>query len=258
MKLIQVNAWRGRLSDPLSRFIVRQNPDIVCMQEAYDPSPEEWLIFADQYDFMKKIQSGTDLKQLFFSKTWGFNLAGAMHDEGNAILSRYQVDNRQSGFTNQQYHVAYDKQTRLPNTRAWQTASVTLPDGRSLSIANYHGYLEDKNGQFGMGTDKTVETMEQVAKVLADLPRPLIFCGDLNVWPDSPALEALNSLGLTNLSVEHGLSGTLSPMHRIPDSERHKATCDYIFVSPDIKVRSFEASEEIVSDHKALILEFEL
>ncbi len=87
---------------------------------------------------------------------------------------------------------------------------------------------------------------------------PLIFCGDLNVKPSSPSLKPLNSLGLRNLTTEHHVSTTLSAVHRAPEADRLSVAVDYIFVSPEIKVQNFQVSEELLSDHKALILEFEV
>jgi endonuclease/exonuclease/phosphatase family metal-dependent hydrolase len=39
----------------------------------------------------------------------------------------------------------------------------------------------------------------------------------------------------------------------------HKTeVCDYVFVSDDVKVKEFYASDRLVSDHAALILDFSL
>jgi endonuclease/exonuclease/phosphatase family metal-dependent hydrolase len=48
----------------------------------------------------------------------------------------------------------------------------------------------------------------------------------------------------------------LSSVHRA--DIRNKVACDYVFTSTDIKIINFGVSDTLVSDHKALILEFEI
>jgi len=50
--------------------------------------------------------------------------------------------------------------------------------------------------------------------------------------------------------VERHLTNTLSPVHR----RKRGLVSDYIFVSPSLKVSDFRANDDIVSDHKALVL----
>ncbi len=77
------------------------------------------------------------------------------------------------------------------------------------------------------------------------------MCGDLNLSPDSPSLKALNDQ-LANLSVTHGLERTYNQFSSVD------TVCDYIFVNDQVKVDDFRMSEAVISDHKALILEFYL
>lgn len=255
MKLIQVNAWLGRLNGPLERFIEREQPDFVCMQEAYLPESEGLYWYADQYNFLATIRSVSGLQHEFFAKNFAHPMGDITYQQGNVILSRFPLSEQFAEHTNGQYHVKANQDSDIQNTRIWQSGQTILPSGQALSLANYHGYLE---GPVGIGAERTRETMQQVADGLTRLPRPLIFAGDLNVWPSSSALKTLDGLGLRNLSIDYGLTTTLSEAHRAPDSDRARAMCDYIFVSEEIRVTNFYAADDVVSDHKALILEFEL
>lgn len=255
MKLIQVNAWLGRLNAPLARFIRAQQPDIVCMQETFAPNPEVIKAFANQYNFVNEIVEAGHFSHKFFTPAWGFTMGGTVINVGNLILSKYPLDNRRSFHTYNHYYVRRQSSDALPNTRVWHACTVQLPKDKTLSIANYQGYLAGANAK---GDNTTVQTMQKVRGVLASLARPLIFSGDLNVSTDSPALDTLSDLGLKNLTLAYKVTTTLSSAHRAPDKDRSSVACDYIFVSNEVRVLDFRVSDELVSDHKALILEFDI
>jgi endonuclease/exonuclease/phosphatase (EEP) superfamily protein YafD len=83
------------------------------------------------------------------------------------------------------------------------------------------------------------------------LSGPVILTGDFNLVPGSKSLEPLNKM-LRNLSIEFRLSTTRNQL-------THKnEVCDYIFVNDKVQVKQFEASDALISDHKALILDFEI
>jgi endonuclease/exonuclease/phosphatase family metal-dependent hydrolase len=254
MKLIQINAWLGRLNGPLVRFIETEQPDIICMQEAFRPNEGGMPGFADQYNFLNQVVSKGGFTYQSFADNWGFTMTDQVIVEGNVILSKFPVSDEQSFHTHQEYHVRQKASDARPNTRVWQACTVTLPDGRKLSIANYHGYLD---GPHDFGTEVTVETMKKAKTGVAALGKPVIFCGDFNAWPSSPAIKLLDDLGLRNLTIENGVKTTISEAHQAPTEDRARATCDYILVSPEIQVKSFKVADEVVSDHKALVLEFD-
>jgi len=91
--------------------------------------------------------------------------------------------------------------------------------------------------------------MKELVQYIKKLEGAVILTGDFNLAPHSKSLEQLNKM-LSNLSVKANLDTTRNQL------TYKKEVCDYIFVNDQVKVKSFEASDELVSDHKALILEF--
>lgn len=254
MKLIQINAWCGRLNGPLAELIAEEQPDLVCMQEAFAPKSRVLEVFKDQYGFTDEIIEKGAFGHQFFARTWSFSIGEATIDVGNLILSKLPVGETQSFYTHGKYHTkTTDKAIR--NTRVWQACAVELSTGQQLSLSNYQGYL---TGSDPTGDETSVQTLEAVRDALAKLSHPLIFCGDLNVKISSEPIKVLDSLGLTSLTAQHKVATTLSDVHRAPKQDRESVACDYIYVSPDIQVTRFEVSDRIVSDHKALILEFDI
>ena len=254
MKIIQLNAWLGRVNGPLVRFLQQESADIVCLQEAYMPNKNMLSAFADQYNFLDQIRATGLYPYEHFAKNWAVPVGGALMQEGDMILSKYPISCAQQQHISGHYHERHTAADTIANTRVWQACQIAI-NGKQLSVANHQAYI---TGTDSMGDATTATKMEKVAQLINTLPRPLIFCGDLNINPKSPALKMLDQCGLRNLTVEHKLPTTLSSLHRAPLPDRNQVACDYILTSPDIVVKSFYASDELVSDHKALILNFEL
>lgn len=221
----------------------------MCLQEVYGAPPHLQLFdLFSHFGVLEKVKKTLPGYHCYFSPTYDVRVLGETMSYGNAILSKYPFVETETFFINGQRHTA-EKFQKI-NVRNLQRVRVRLDDNRSFSLINHHGFW-DVNP---LGNEQTVEKMQRVAEVIGETERPIIFCGDLNVNPASPALRALDGLGLRNLTLDHNIVNTLSSAHRAGV----EVVCDYIFSSPEIGVKNFRVSEELVSDHKALVLEFEL
>jgi endonuclease/exonuclease/phosphatase (EEP) superfamily protein YafD len=125
---------------------------------------------------------------------------------------------------------------------------VVEVNGKALNILNHHGHHvpTHKNGD-----EHTLRQMEQITQYIQNLAGPVILTGDFNLSPHSESLELINSQ-LENLAIKYDLATTRTNL------TKKKEVCDYIFVNNKVKVSTFQAYDEVVSDHKALGLEFEL
>ena len=134
------------------------------------------------------------------------------------------------------------------NNKNFQIARVDYHANKSLSLINHHAHWKANP----VGDEISVERMEFVYDKIISLPRPLIFAGDLNVTTESPAMRVFNG-ALDDLTATHHVSSTLTELNKAKD-----VACDHILVSPDISVKKFRVSDMLVSDHTALILEFDV
>ncbi len=99
-----------------------------------------------------------------------------------------------------------------------------------------------------------IAILKKISDELSKIGGPLIFSGDLNISYRSDAIKVLDTLELRNHSKENGLTTTLSSLSRVPVD----VPCDYIYSSHHIQTNEFSISEDVVSDHKALIFEFDI
>lgn len=250
MKLVQLNIWQGRLVRHVTRFLEAEDPDIVCLQEVY--RSEHTVPTWDAFSSLELIQEVLPGRHTFFAPLYSFEVAGRKVVFGNAIISRFPIHNKQHDFTNGHYIDNLAVEDLVPNTRNFQWCELELPDGERLSLINHHAYWDREP----LGSHVSTEKMRKVKRIADSLPYPLILTGDMNVTPESEAMQLFEGT-LTNLTKKYQLPTTLSAMARAFNNG-NKVPCDNTLVSPDVQVRSFTASETLVSDHKPLILEFDV
>ena len=92
--------------------------------------------------------------------------------------------------------------------------------------------------------------MKIVADKLKEIDGPLVFCGDLNLKYEAPAMRSLDFL--RNLTQENGVKTTLSGL-----KFNGAVPCDYILVNDFVTVEKFAVIPDIVSDHLGIMAEIE-
>jgi len=249
MKLIQLNLWQGRLLLNTLELMKQEQPDILCLQEVTS-SEVEGSGFLDT-NSLQTLLKELDLPNYFFSPRFSYQFMHTKALYGNCVLSRYPISNQETRFTHGEFteDIVLNKNNHSMSNAQFAVIKTGEMD---LNVINHHGYYQPNP----VGNQTTAESLQKLADWVAELSGPVILAGDLNIWPKSPALKSIDALGLNNLTREHAIRSTLSQVHGAPIKD--EIACDYIFTSRDIEVTDFHVSEKLVSDHKALILEFEL
>jgi endonuclease/exonuclease/phosphatase family metal-dependent hydrolase len=247
LKIIQVNIWQGKLGQQIIDFLQAEKPDFVCMQEVNDLEGRSGYKFFATLD---EIKTEAGFKQAFMSATYSTRYMERELEYGNAILSKLPLVSTKTIFTLGEYRRHFDvtqEDGNDGNNRTLQHTTVDI-DGKALHILNHHGFWVHASKA---GNDETFRQMGVIAKTIDLLDGPIILCGDFNLAPNSKSLGLINDK-LTNLSIVNKLQRTYNQFSAVQE------VCDYIFVNDQVKVQHFEMSEALISDHKALILEFSL
>lgn len=242
MKLVQLNAWGGRLEHQLADLLTAEAADLICLQEIISTKGDAALAIT-----LEELQAKLGLGHSFMSPVMSFNLMNNTAAFGNAILSEYRFEHHETIFTNLQYQADFDFDSYDYNIRNLQHVQVTI-GGKKLNVLNHHGHhvRQHKNGD-----EQTLRQMAQIAAYLDTLAGPVILAGDFNLAPHSQSLELINTK-LRNLSLEYALTTTRTSLTSKTE------VCDYIFVSDAVSVTNFRTSKLVASNHQALILDFEL
>jgi endonuclease/exonuclease/phosphatase family metal-dependent hydrolase len=250
MKLVQLNLWQGRIIRHAVHFIEQEKPDILCMQEIY--ASERDVPTWDAFSSVRLIRDVLPHEHFFFAPLYSFEVAGRPVTMGNAILSRFPIHNKHIEFVNGHYVPNIATENLTPDTRNFQSCELELPDGKRLSVVNHHACWDGTP----KGSPRLREKMQIVKEHIDTLPRPLILTGDMNVVPTSETMQIFNGT-LENLTETHNAKTTLTQLARALDND-NIVPCDNTLVSPEIKVTRYEVSDYLVSDHKGIIVEFEL
>jgi endonuclease/exonuclease/phosphatase family metal-dependent hydrolase len=240
MKLVQLNIWGGKLLYQILDFVAQEKPDFLCLQEAHDLKGPSGNLFAT----LEEIKEAGGFSESFMSPAYELNYMERKAGYGNAILFREKADSAKTIFTRGQLKMGYDCLNDDNNVRNLQ--HIQFANG--LNILNHHGfYVHDTKA----GNHETLKQMQIIADYVTSLSGSIILAGDFNLSASSESIQLLGE-NLRNLSAENNLKTTYTNL------TIHNDVCDYIFVNDQIKVKQFSASEQLVSDHKPLILEFDI
>lgn len=243
MKLLQLNAWMGRLDKAITNLVLEEQPDILNLQEVLSYTDGH----AGMITTVEEWQAAWHFPYLFYSPLVSFNYMKSTAQFGNAILSRLPLTHTETIFTHNAYVDDFNFEDHSYNTRNLQHAIVNH-DGKEVHVLNHHGYhvREHKNG-----TPKTDQHMQQIADYIDSLEGPVVLTGDFNLTPQSRSLQIINQK-MHNLSLEYKLQTTRNRL--TPKTE----VCDYIFVNDTVQVQQLKKLDDVVSDHAALVLEFNI
>lgn len=241
MKLLQLNAWGGRLEKQVFSLIDQEKPDIICLQEAVSikgGSNGGWFLTVDEIkrDFTMNLAYSPVVDFLFMRRRVKF---------GNAILAKPALASENTVFTGLEYKDNFDINGDDYNIR--NLLHVTIDDGgQELHVLTHHGHHVPNHKR---GDEESMRQCKQIADYITGLSGKIILTGDFNLEPHSESLEQINEL-LINLPIKAGVKTTRTQL------THKKEVCDYIFVNDKITVESFSVLDDIASDHKALVMDF--
>jgi len=246
MKLLQLNVWMGRLTRKILPLIEREDPDILTVQEVFDVDGR--VFFPDNtFNILEQLEK-LGYGYVHFEPNYSVSIGGKTAYFGNATLSRFPIREKKVVFSNGKFQPQIGEESQDNNIRSALFTTIDTGDDNLLHVVNHHAYWEPDPG----GSSKSVAAMQIVADELKKIEGPLIFTGDLNLNPGTQPLQLFDGW-LEDLTATHGLRTTLSELGIVEN-----VACDHIFVNKLIQVQRFAALDDLVSDHKALVLEFSL
>lgn len=237
MRIIYLNCWHGKREGELPRFLNdwSHKTDIFCFQES---DPETYSKFEKTlrahkgfYSEKEYIKGQKFTISSFVNKNLDFNLIdfACSKDVGCCLSGRLNIKNKQITVTN--IHGL-----SLPGDKLDTKARIK----QSREVIDFH---KDKNSLNIIG-------------------------GDFNLLPNTKSIKMFEDSGYKNLITDFGIKMTRNHFaweqaeHQLNTEGRDffgkQLFADYCFVSPNIKIRSFEVPNLEISDHLPLILDFDI
>ncbi len=237
MKIITLNTWGGRVYQPLLDFLeTYKNVDILCFQEIYHKSNK--VLVEDKGD---KLNLFSDLVSILKEHEGYFN--PSIPSYGLALFISKNLHILEQGskmiYDNPEYVSGANHPRNLQYIRF-------IDNGKEFTIINVHGLWT------GKGKTDTEDRLKQsvaIKNYIDSLKGIKILCGDFNLLPDTKSVSILEK-GMRNLIKEYNITSTRTEFYGKP--ERY---ADYIFISPELKVKDFRVLPDKVSDHSPLFLE---
>lgn len=167
------------------------------------------------------------------------------------LLSKHEIIDHQNLFYYNDYKYEYDATHFREQDwcRSIQSAIIKV-EGKQLQIINVHGvWNEDKTDD-----ERTLAQTEFILKEARD-DIPSIILGDFNLLPSTKSMDGFEPR-FKNLIKEFDIKSTRPTFD--DGLDKGDLVCDYILVNDKIKVKAFEVVEKVISDHLALLMEFDL
>ncbi|ENN86925.1 hypothetical protein RHSP_14800 [Rhizobium freirei PRF 81] len=265
MRIVSLNAWGGRLHEPLIPYLVDVDADVLCLQEVVrtQGAGNGWLVYRDHgVELPQRANLFEELKAalpaydaVFLPVARGDLFDGDRQhfsEFGLATFVRrtHPVIAQAAAFV----HGEFSSDGYGTHPRSRNAHCVRLFDyerGYPVTIAHMHGLrdLEGK-GDTPARRHQANAFVELIRQVKQDGDR-LVVCGDFNVLPDGETFEILGSLGLIDLVTSRGHDDT-----RTSHYKKQPRFADYMLVTSNVEVVSFDpVAEPEVSDHRALLLD---
>jgi endonuclease/exonuclease/phosphatase family metal-dependent hydrolase len=208
--------------DAMATMLLRENADIVALQEVDGPS-----IWSGSFDHVEYLAQ----KAGYSATVRGTHMKTPGLDYGTALMSRFPMSNAES--------------------HGFGSALSIVRKGFVISELRWVGRLDTTIDVISLHLDPVrsgvrKHQVEELMAVINERGRPVIVMGDFNDdWQDEDSAARLlaDSLGLKT----HGSLCEECYTHR-----RMKNFVDWIIVSPELRIESFEILQDDVSDHYAV------
>ncbi len=230
MKIIFLNTWDGKREKDLREFfkVHALDTDVFCLQEAYERVPRILEDYLKEFNptYVTRRERGTETSERYAQATF---VRKSLTMLGSEVL----VDeNRVSGLG-------------LAN-------DIRFED-HVLHICNYHGIARPIEK---IDSPERLRESQRILDYYKEKVGPTVIGGDFNLLPDTRSIELFREHGYRNLIAEYAIATTRNRFAW----DRHPNKlffCDYVFVSPEVRVKEFGVPNVEVSDHLPLILDIE-
>lgn len=227
MKVLSWNIWINGYFDKITEFIQSANADIIGLQEVRDDDPNRNIIGFLQGLGYKYVYA--PVKKVWGDQTW---------NDGPAIFTRYDIVKSEIyNLSNTENRVAIKADIRT-ETKLLHVYSTHL----------IHTHQQESEIQ-----------REQIENLIKNLTREqTIVMGDFNAIPNSSTINMMQKI-MTDTDPLSQPTWSIYPEGcEECNPQDINIRLDYIFVSEDITVKSFEVGNSKGSDHLPILSNLEL
>jgi len=228
MKIIFLNAFYGEFQKPLTEFINehKSSTDVFCFQESHDKINEICRLSLN--DFVStRTEKHNNNEEKFAQASYINNkieviatgsLLGDRNDLGLGQFVKLKINNK------------------LTN------------------IGNIHGLPKPGHK---LDTKERIDQSKILIEFFKNVDGIKIIGGDFNVSPEASCVRMFEDNGYIDLIKKYNIKTTRNEIALANYPNSIKYYSDYVFISPEVKVKRFEVPDMDISDHLPMILEIE-
>lgn len=208
--------------DAIAAMLERENADIVALQEIDGPS-----VWSGSFDHVSYLASEGG----YAATVRGTHMKTPGFDYGTALMARYPLGDAQS--------VGFGHALSMPR-KGFVISRLQWPGRLNTEVDIVSVHLDPLRSKV------RARQVQALIAVIEQRDRPVIVMGDFNAdWHDEDSAARLlaDTLGLNT----HGARCEECYTHR-----RMKNFVDWILVSPELSIDSFEILSDDISDHYAI------
>lgn len=249
LKILQLNAYACTYWDNLSIYLSENEFDILMLQEIVGGNTRLGNINAKENSYQKiSLLLGNDyLGRLYKTETLtsspaSFDGVATFVKKDIKILEEKNIIQKEAVFP-------FDSErTDFENVGRGALGLKVQKENKNFWLLNTHLAWGPNSGD----SEEKLNQATILYNFLAKLNDPFIFSGDLNANPDTKTIKLFDKIS-KNLIRDYNIQNTLNPhLHKAPHLFPKGLAVDYIFVSKDFKVKSFEVIDNDISDHLGL------
>lgn len=176
---------------------------------------------------------------------------GGKAEQGMMILCKQKLLSSNNEFYYNEYRYEYDWTNFKEKDwcRSLQNNKILINDNE-MQVINIHGYYSyDK-----IDKEQTIKQSEYIVTRL-EQDKPIILAGDFNVQPFTKSIKIINEK-MINLIDQYQIKATRPSFKN--NLDKGDLVCDYVFVNDKIKVNDFYSIDTKLTDHFALVLDFDI
>lgn len=246
MKIISLNTATGKFLNPLITFIREQtsNTDIFCLQEVTVPHKDN--LNNDLQTLLSPILS--NYQTYIFDYEW--------YDCGS-IVTYIKNDIPVVSSTKRVLYTEYIETHHWMRNNSWLMLDTIIDHYNwSIHIIHIHGLRFPWNKLDTPSRDKqTTALIDYISQYNSN--DQFIIVWDFNLHSDSKLISLLSEQ-YTNLNTKFHITDTRWAWCLYYGKIEYQRYSDYAFSSQNIICANFSTYEEVISDHKALLLHFDI
>ena len=241
LSVLQWNIWYKEDLSKVAKFLESKQADVVCLQELSINNPEQ-----NVKDGVKHIAE----KLGYYIQKCEIDLDDNEMKLANAIFSRYPIKNSRNVWINKPTGSGhYDDEYR-----AYVEAVLDI-DGNSITIGTVHMSYTNAFEP----TQRKLDETESLISAIRNNKSNFILTGDFNAEPNSEVISRISKLLINSGPSLDSKTWTTKPFSYDGfEADTLDWRLDYIFSTSDLAVKQINVLKTELSDHLAILAEFEL